>query len=58
VGQWLDAGTKLVWIIDPARREARVYTDDGGLTIVPAGGTLDGGRVLPGLRCALADVLQ
>jgi Uma2 family endonuclease len=58
VGQWLDAGTKLVWIIDPARSEARVYTDDGGLTIVPADDTLDGGCVLPGFRCALADVLQ
>ena len=58
VGQWLDAGTKLVWVIDPARSEARVYTDDGELTIVPADGTLDGGRVLPGFHCPLADVLQ
>ena len=58
VGQWLDAGTMLVWVIDPARSEARVYTDDGELTIVPADGTLDGGRVLPGFHCPLADVLQ
>ncbi len=58
VGQWLDAGTRLVWVIDPARVEARVYRDDGELTIVPPNGSLDGGSVLPGFTCALADVLQ
>jgi Uma2 family endonuclease len=34
VGQWIDAGTMLVWVIDPSRVEARTYRDDGGLTIV------------------------
>jgi Uma2 family endonuclease len=58
VGQWLDAGTKLVWVIDPTRAEARVYTDAGDLMIVPPNGSLDGGSVLPGFTCTLADVLQ
>ena len=53
-----DAGTKLVWVIDPARSEARVYTDAGELTIVPGEGSLDGGLVLPGFRCTLADVVR
>ena len=57
IAQWLDAGTKLVWVIDPARAEARVYRDDGELTIVPPNGSLDGGSVLAGFTCALADVL-
>jgi len=57
VAQWLDAGTKLVWVIDPARAEARAYRDDGELTIVLPNGSLDGGSVLPGFTCALADVL-
>jgi Uma2 family endonuclease len=58
VGQWLDAGTKLVWVIDPVREEARVYRSNGELTIVPRSGTLDGEDVIPGLACALIEVLR
>ncbi len=57
VGAWLDAGTRLVWVIDPAKREARVYRPDGSLAIVPAEGSLDGEDVIPGFHCALADVI-
>ena len=56
-GAWLDAGTQLVWIIDPAKREARVYRPDGSLALVPAEGSLDGEDVIPGFHCALADVI-
>ena len=58
VGQWLEAGTKLVWVIDPPRAEAGAYADTGELTIIPPNGSLDGGPVLPGFTCALAEVLQ
>ena len=56
VGDWLDAGTRLVWAIDPRVGEARVYGGEGSLTIVGAGGRFDGGTVLPGFSCSLADV--
>lgn len=58
VGQWLDAGSRLVWVIDPPRIEARVHRDDGSVMIVPADGYLDGEQVLPGFRCALAEVFR
>src|SRR6266853_1754724 len=29
VGDWLDAGARLVWVIDPERRLVRVYRADG-----------------------------
>lgn len=58
VGQWLDAGATLVWVIDPARAEARVYRDNGELTIIAADGRLFGEPVVPGFTCALADVLR
>ena len=58
VAQWLDAGTALVWVIEPQRAEARVYRADGSLTIVPADGVLDGETVLPGFSCLLLDVLR
>ena len=58
VGQWLDAGTKLVWVIDPAREQAAIYGADGEVTLVGADGRLDGAPVLPGFTCFLTDVLN
>jgi len=58
VGQWLDAGTSMVWLIDPQRVKAHIYRDDGEVTIVAADGRLDGDPILPGFACSLADVLN
>ena len=57
VADWLTAGTRLVWVIDPERRLARVYRQDGTETIVEAGGGLDGEDVLPGFACPLSTIL-
>ncbi len=57
VADWLSAGTRLVWVVDPERRVARVYRHDGGEIIVPADGELDGDDVLPGFSCSLASIL-
>ena len=57
VADWLDAGTRLVWIIDPKRVEARVYRDDGSLSILDANGSLEGEQVLPGFTCSLREIL-
>ena len=42
IAGWLDAGTRLVWVIDPDRGEARVYRPDGSLSVVGAEGLLEG----------------
>lgn len=57
VGDWLSAGTKLVWVVDPTRRMARVYRSDGSEAITPADGTLDGEDLLPGFSCSLGSIL-
>ena len=57
VADWLDAGTRLVWIIDPERRLARVYRQDGSVTLVAENGTLDGEDVVHGFSCPLASIL-
>jgi Uma2 family endonuclease len=57
VADWLSAGTRLVWVIDPARRLARVYRQDGTEAIVTGGQALDGEDVVPGFSCALDEVL-
>jgi Uma2 family endonuclease len=57
VADWLTAGTRLVWVVDPERRLARVYRQDGSESIGTADGALDGEDVLPGFSCELASVL-
>jgi len=57
VADWLSAGALLVWVVDPERRLARVYRQDGSESIVTADGALDGEEVLPGFSCPLASVL-
>ena len=57
VADYLSAGTRLVWIIDPDRRLARVYRADGTEDSITAEHTLDGEDVVPGFSCQLASVL-
>jgi len=58
VGDWLDAGVHIVWVIDPARREARIYRADGTQSTIGESNALDGETVLPGFSCRLADFLD
>ena len=48
VADWLTAGTRLVWVIDPERRIARVFRADGSEASMPQGQALDGEDVIPG----------
>jgi Uma2 family endonuclease len=57
VADWLSAGTRLVWVVDPERRLARVYRQDGSETIVNADQALDGEDVVPGFSCLLGVAL-
>lgn len=58
VSDWLAAGTRLVWVIDPMRAQATIYRGDGSLTLLDANGLLLGEDVLPGFSCPLAEVLK
>lgn len=58
VADWLGAGTRLVWVIDPERSEARVYRRDGSLAILREHDSLDGEDVLPEFSCSLRAVLS
>ncbi len=57
VADWLSAGTRLVWVIDPERRLARVYRGDGTESLVGADQALDGEDVVPGFSCPIETIL-
>ena len=55
---WLSYGVPLVWVIYPNTRTVAVYTQDGGVTVLDDEGVLDGGDVLPGFTCNIADIFD
>jgi len=56
VGEWLDAGTLLVWSVDAEREQVVVYRADGSVTVLNAHDTLLGDAVLPGFAMPLASL--
>ena len=56
IADWLAAGTKLVWLVDPQRSEVHVYRRDGSLSVLRENDALDGEEVLPGFTCPLRHV--
>lgn len=57
VGEYLAAGTRLVWVIDPRRQRAAVYRSLTDVRQVGPDEALDGEDVLPGFTCLLTDLL-
>ena len=52
--QYLRAGARLVWIVDPQAREVRVYRVGQPVEARTESEVLDGGEVLPGFMVELA----
>lgn len=57
VADWLRAGARLVWVIDPRHNVAQVHRSEGTISIVVEDGALDGEDVLPGFSCRLREIL-
>lgn len=51
--EYFHAGCRLVWIIDPDKRTAAVYTNPKSKTMLKETDTLTGGEVLPGFELPL-----
>ena len=58
VREYFEAGVVLVWLIDPRKRTAQVYSKPDRSVLVRANQALDGGDVLPGFALVLADLLD
>lgn len=55
---YLIAGTLLLWIVDPVRRTVMIVAADASVRWLHEGDTLDGGSVVPGFTCAVADIFE
>jgi len=58
VGEWLDAGVRLAWVIDPERRVATAYHANGDVASVASDSSVSGEPVLPGFSFRLAELFD
>jgi Uma2 family endonuclease len=58
VGEYLQAGTRLVWVIDPKRERAAVYRSLTDVKELRPDDSFGGEDVVPGFTVALADLLK
>lgn len=57
VGEYLEAGTRLVWVIEPAKAKAVAYRSLSEVRELGPDQALDGEDVLPGFSCPLREIL-
>lgn len=56
VDEYLKAGVRLIWVIEPVRQTVHLYRLDGSIAFLRAGDELSGEGVLPGFHCRVADL--
>ncbi|MFV0443776.1 MAG: Uma2 family endonuclease [Planctomycetaceae bacterium] len=57
VHEYLDAGVRLVWVLNPDLRTIRVYEGTtGALSELSVSDELTGGDILPGFRCPVSEL--
>ncbi len=58
VFDWLDAGTKMVVVVNPDKRTATVYRSRAEITLLTADDELDGADVVPSWRLPLREIFS
>ncbi|MGH7588484.1 MAG: Uma2 family endonuclease, partial [Gemmatimonadota bacterium] len=58
VMDYLDAGTGVVWVVDPGSRSVTVYRSRDHVRWVTGDEELDGEPVLPGFRLKLSELFE
>ena len=56
VEEWLAAGARAVWVLNPKRRGVSVYRSMTDVTRLSEGDELEGGDVVPGFRCKVSEL--
>jgi len=56
VADWLAAGCRLVWVVYPETQSVTEYRSLAEVCVLIADQTLDGGDVLPGFTCGVAEI--
>ncbi|HEY0078181.1 MAG TPA: Uma2 family endonuclease [Pyrinomonadaceae bacterium] len=54
--RWLAEGARMVWLVNPRRRNVTVYRPSAEPLSLTEGDALDGMDVVPGFRCAVSKI--
>ncbi|HEY2785122.1 MAG TPA: Uma2 family endonuclease [Fimbriiglobus sp.] len=58
IREWLAAGVRLVWEINPEEKTVQIYRPDGTVTFLKSSDTLTAEPVLPGFSVPVADLFK
>jgi Uma2 family endonuclease len=58
VGQWLQLGARLVWIVNPQTKSVTVYRPDGSVRVLSKSDELTGDDLIPGFTISVSDVFK
>jgi Uma2 family endonuclease len=58
IRDYATSGTPLIWLVDPIRRTVMSIPADTPVSWLAEGDTLDGGSVIPGFSCPVAEVFD
>ena len=58
IHKWLNAGARMVIVVNPRDRTAKVYNSLKDVVVLTEADTLDGGDVVPGWRMPVADIFE
>ncbi|MGI8919598.1 MAG: Uma2 family endonuclease [Pyrinomonadaceae bacterium] len=58
VGQWLQLGARVVWIVNPQTVTVTVYRDDGDTKILSGSDQLTGDDVVPGFKILVSQIFD
>ncbi len=58
VDDWMRAGVRLLWAIDPATRSVTVYRSTDDFSVLSEDDNLDGGQVIPGFSANIKDLFS
>ena len=56
VEEWLTAGCRMVWVINPRRETVEVYRSNDDFAVLRGTDTLDGGDIVEGFQCQVQDI--
>jgi Uma2 family endonuclease len=56
VSEWLEAGTKQVWIVSPEMQTVTIYRSRTDIEVFAGNEKLDGGDVLPGFQLMVTEI--
>jgi Uma2 family endonuclease len=56
IDDWLNAGVRMLWIVDPFRRTVTIYQPELDPVLLGERATLQADPIVPGFRCPVAEI--